>query len=335
MDIRGSKIAVLGGAGLIGSHLVEALTREDVAEILVFDNFMRGRRESLAQAERDPRVKVVEGDFRRPELVRSVLAGKDLAFLLGASWLLECVEHPRQAVENNILGTYNVLEGCRDAKIRRLVFSSSASVYGNALSVPMTEEHPFNNRTLYGATKIAGEQLCRAFAEMYKLNYVGLRYMNVYGPRQDYRGAYVAVIMKILDRIDQGLAPLVYGDGSQSYDFVYVEDVAQANLCALKADVTDEFFNVGTGVRTTILEITETLLELTKCGLRPQFAPEGQTFVTHRIGSTEKAERLLGFKATTPLREGLARLIEWRRGAIARETAPAGVAGAAAGAGRG
>lgn len=317
MDIRGGRIAVIGGAGLIGSHIVEALTREDVAEILVFDNFMRGRRASLALAERDPRVKVIEGDLRRMDDLRGALAGKDFAFHLAASWLLECVERPREAVENNMLGTYNVLEACRDAKIRRLVFSSSASVYGNALAVPMTEEHPFNNRTLYGATKIAGEQLCRAFHEMYRLNYIGLRYMNVYGPRQDYRGAYVAVIMKILDRIDQGQPPLVYGDGSQSYDFVYVEDTARANVCALKADVVDEFFNVGMGTRTTILEITKLLLDLTGSPLQPKFEPQGQTFVTHRIGSTEKAERLLGFRATVPLRDGLRRLIDWRRKEIA------------------
>jgi len=200
----------------------------------------------------------------------------------------------------------------RKNKIKKLVFSSSASVYGNAVEIPMTEEHPFNNRTFYGATKIAGEQMCRAFYERYRLNYVGLRYMNVYGPRQDYKGAYVAVIMKILDRIDQNLPPIIYGDGSQSYDFIYVEDVARANICALKGNTIDSFYNVGSGVKTTIKEICELLLELTGSNLKIQYEPEGQTFVTHRIGSTGKAEKELGFKALTPLREGLKKLIAWR-----------------------
>lgn len=177
----------------------------------------------------------------------------------------------------------------------------------------MTEDHSYNNRTFYGATKIAGEHMCRAFYERYGLNYVGLRYMNIYGPRQDYKGAYVAVIMKILDRIDQGLPPIIYGDGSQSYDFIYVQDAACCNVLALKSDVTDSFYNVGAGIKTTIKEICELILDITGANLEIQYEPQGQTFVTHRIGSTEKAERELGFKATTPLREGLAKLIEWRK----------------------
>jgi UDP-glucose 4-epimerase len=177
----------------------------------------------------------------------------------------------------------------------------------------MTEEHPFNNRTFYGATKIAGEQMCRAFYERYGLNYIGLRYMNVYGPRQDYKGAYVAVIMKILDRIEAGLPPIIYGDGSQSYDFIYVKDAARANICALKSKYTDEFYNIGTGKGTTIKEMCKLLLELTNSKLNIKYEKEGKTFVTHRIGSTEKAGKEIGFVAKTPLREGLKELIVWRR----------------------
>jgi UDP-glucose 4-epimerase len=176
----------------------------------------------------------------------------------------------------------------------------------------MSEDHPFNNRTFYGATKVAGEQMCRAFYERYGLSYVGLRYMNVYGPRQDYRGAYTSVIMKILDRIDAGQPPIVYGDGSQTYDFIDVIDAARANVCAVKADVTDDFYNVGSGVGTTIREIAELLLDITGSDLGIKFEPAGQTFVTKRIGSTEKAKRELGFEATSNLRSGLMRLIEWR-----------------------
>jgi UDP-glucose 4-epimerase len=194
-----------------------------------------------------------------------------------------------------------------------LVYSSSASVYGDALEIPMTEDHPFNNKTFYGATKVAGEQMCRAFHHRYGLNYVGLRYMNVYGPRQDYKGAYIAVIMKILDRLEQGLPPIVYGDGFQAYDFIYVSDCASANLCAAKAKTFDTFYNVGRGVQTTIKELAELILEITGSNLRIQYEPSGQTFVTNRIGSTEKARRDLGFESQVDLREGIERLIEWRR----------------------
>ena len=314
MDISNSRVLVIGGAGLIGSHIVELLTKENVKEIIVYDNFCRGTKENLEKTLQDTRVKIFEigGDITRSDILNSAMEGTDYVFHLAALWLLQCYEFPRSAFEVNMGGTFNVLESCVKNKIKKLVFSSSASVYGNAVEIPMTEEHPFNNRTFYGATKIAGEQMCRAFYERYRLNYVGLRYMNVYGPRQDYKGAYVAVIMKILDRIDQNLPPIIYGDGSQSYDFIYVEDVARANICALKGNTIDSFYNVGSGVKTTIKEICELLLELTGSNLKIQYEPEGQTFVTHRIGSTGKAEKELGFKALTPLREGLKKLIAWR-----------------------
>lgn len=313
MNLEGSKVAVIGGAGLIGSHLLDQLRQEEVSEIRVFDNFYRGSRENLQESLQDSRVRLMEGDISNLEELKAALQGADYVFHLAAAWLLECLEKPRFAVDVNIIGTFNVLELCRDLGIKRLVFSSSASVYGNAVAVPMTEEHPFNNRTLYGATKIAGEQLCRAFREMYGLNYVGLRYMNVYGPRQDYKSAYTVVIMKILDRLDQGLPPLIFGDGAQSYDFIYVEDAAAANICALKAEAQDEFYNVGMGVKTSINELTHLILEITRSPLKPQYEPQGTTFVTHRVGSTEKAARDLGFQAQTGLREGLEKLISWRR----------------------
>jgi UDP-glucose 4-epimerase len=177
----------------------------------------------------------------------------------------------------------------------------------------MTEDHPFNNRTMYGATKIAGEQFFRAFYEQHKLNYVGLRYMNVYGPRMDYKGAYVSVVMKVLDRLDEGQAPVIFGDGSQAYDFVHVSDVARANVLALKSDATDECFNVGKGVKTTINELVTILLELTGSRLKPEYKPQEQSFVTERLGSTERAEEKLGFRAKVDLREGLKSVVEWRK----------------------
>lgn len=314
MDIRGKKILVIGGAGLIGSHVVEELLGEDVGEVVVYDNFCRGTRENLADALEDPRALIFDigGDILQTDILSSAMKGCDGVVHLAALWLLQCYEYPRAAFDVNIRGTFNVLEACRDNAVQRLVYSSSASVYGDAVDIPMTEEHPFNNRTFYGATKIAGEAMCRAFNDRYGLPYVGLRYMNVYGARQDYKGTYIAVIMKILDRIDQGLPPIVYGDGSQSYDFIYVSDVARANVCALKSDASDRFYNIGSGIKTSIKEVCELLLELTGSDLQIHYEPAGKTFVTNRIGSTEKAEHDLGFRSSIELREGLMKLIEWR-----------------------
>lgn len=314
-EIKDSRILVIGGAGFIGSHVVDELTGEDVKEIVIYDNFCRGTIDNLRSALRDPRVKVYEvgGDISQTDILDSAMKGVDYVIHLAALWLLQCYEYPRVAFDVNIRGTFNVLEACVNNKIKKLIYSSSASVYGDAVEIPMTEKHPYNNKTFYGATKIAGEQMCRAFYHRYGQNYVGLRYMNVYGPRQDYRGVYVAVIMKILDRIDQGLSPVVYGDGSQAYDFIYVKDCAEANLCAVKSDCTDVFYNVGGGIKTTIKELTESILEITHSNFKIQYEQEGMTFVKNRVGCTQKAEAEIGFKAQVGLREGLEKLIEWRK----------------------
>jgi UDP-glucose 4-epimerase len=313
MSLARSRILVIGGAGFIGSHIVDQLIDENPAEIRILDNLVRGTRTNLAGALTCNKVKLIQGTITDRETLRQAVEETDYVFHLAALWLGECVSAPRSAVEVNVVGTYNVVEACRDAGVKRVVFSSSASVYGNALTVPMTEEHPFNNRTFYGATKVAGEQFFRAFNDMHKLNYVGLRYMNVYGPRMDYKGTYVSVIMKVLDKIEQGQAPQIHGDGSQAYDFVHVEDVARANILALKAKVSDEFFNVGKGTKTTINELVDKLLRLTGSSLRPEYHPQEHIFVTHRLGSTEKAEKLLGFQASIPLDEGLASVVRWRQ----------------------
>ena len=311
--IDNTRILVIGGAGFVGSHIVDQLLAEPIAEIVVLDNFVRGTRENIEDAARDERVRIVDGSVTDVELLRDLMSESDYVFHLAALWLHECVHEPRSAIDVNVVGTWNVVEAARATGVKRVVYSSSASVYGNALESPMTEEHPFNNRTLYGATKIAGEQFFRAFNEQHGLDYVGLRYMNIYGPRMDYKGTYVSVIMKVLDRIEAGEAPVIFGDGSQAYDFVHVADVARANILALKSDATDEFFNIGMGVRTTIGELVELLLKLTDSELEPEYRPEEQSFVTERVGSTEKAERLLGFRASVPLEEGLASVIAWRR----------------------
>lgn len=314
MDLSGKSITVIGGAGFIGSHLVDQLLQHEPREVRVLDNLKRGVRTSLEHALLDPRVRLVEGSITDLDAVRQVVTAADGVFLLAALWLDECLNDPRSAVDVNIVGTFNVIEACTAANVSRLVYSSSASVYGNPLEMPMTEEHPFNNRTFYGATKIAGEQMLRAFNEVHGLDYVGLRYMNVYGPRMDDKGTYVSVIVKVLERLGQGLRPQIYGDGSQSYDFVHVRDVARANILAMQSDVTDEFLNVGAGTRTTISELVGKILTITGSDEEPEFHSQGRTFVTHRIGSTQKARDQIGFAAEISLDEGLHDVVEWWRG---------------------
>jgi UDP-glucose 4-epimerase len=316
MDIRGTKCLVIGGAGLIGSHTIDRLRQEDIGEILVYDNFVRGTSENLAESLRDPRVRVIDigGDICRPDILDAAMKGIDGVFHFAALWLLQCHEFPRAAFDVNVGGTFNVLDACRHHRIKRLVYSSSASVYGDAVEEPMTEDHPFNNRNFYGATKICGEAMARAYHHRYGLDYVGLRYMNVYGPRQDYRGAYIAVIMKMLDAIDRGDSPTIYGDGSEAFDFVAVEDCGTANVCAMKAGTTDRFYNVGTGTRTSLKQLAEMLLVLTGSSAPLRFVPRSEaTLVRNRIGSPKRARQEIGFEAQITLEQGLRNLIAWRR----------------------
>ena len=315
MNLQNSKLVLIGGAGLIGSHTADLLLNEDVKEILIYDNFIRGRVENLEHALKDPRVRIFEagGDILHQDMLEAALEGADGVFHFAALWLLQCHDFPRSAFEVNVRGTFNVMEACIRKGVKRLVYSSSASVYGDALYEPMDEDHPFNNKNFYGATKIAGEAMLRAFHHRYGLNYVGLRYMNVYGPRQDYQGAYITVIMKMLDAIDRGESPTILGDGSEAFDFIAVEDCARANICAMKAETVDRYYNVGTGKRTSLKELAELLLELTACEKPVKYAPRSQaTLVRNRIGCPKRAAAEIGFTATIDLREGLKRLIDWR-----------------------
>ena len=309
----------IGGAGLIGSHTVDRLLQEDVAEVVIFDDFTRGRQSNLAAAMQDPRVSIYPhgGDITHPDILNAAMEGIDGVFHFAALWLLHCWDYPRSALKVNVEGTFNVVEACYQNGVERLVYSSSASVYGDAVTDPMTEDHPHNNNNFYGATKVAGEQIAKSLYHRWKgteqeFDYVGLRYMNVYGSRQDYYGAYIAVIMKILDRLDQGLPPVVYGDGSQAYDFIYVTDCAEANVCAMKAEATDEFYNVGTGIRTSIKELAEMILEVAGSDLEIEYLPGGQTFVQNRIGCPIKAREQIDFDAKVMLREGVEKVIAWR-----------------------
>lgn len=314
MELSGKRFLVIGGAGLIGSHVVDELVKTDAKEIIIYDNFCRGTESNIKEALKDPRVSVfpIGGDILHTDILGKAMEGIDGIFHLAALWLLQCHEYPRSAFEVNIRGTFNVIEAAIANKVKRIVYSSSASVYGNALELPITEDHPYNNDTFYGATKIAGEHMFHSLGKRYGLNWVGLRYMNVYGPRQDYKGAYIAVMHKILDRMESGLAPEIYGDGSQQYDFVHVRDVARANVCAMKSDVVGKNYNVGRGIGTSIKDLTELLIRLKNSDIKPTYKPAGLTFVTNRIGCPKRAEKDLGFKWTVDLEEGMRSLIEWR-----------------------
>lgn len=317
-DLKGARIAVIGGAGFIGSFVVKELMKEPVKEVVIYDNFARGKLENLADVLNDPRCTVFPygGDVRETDVLDKALEGIDYVFHLAAMWLLHCKDFPRTAFDVNIAGTFNVLEACVKHKVKKLVYSSSASVYGDAVELPMTEDHPFNNRNFYGATKIAGEAMCTAFNDRYGLPIVGLRYMNVYGPGQDQHAAYSGVVPIMLNKISANETPVINGDGSQAYDFIYVEDVAKANLCALKSDQVLGYYNVGTEVQTTIKTLCETILELKKSRLKVEYKPyaadDARQLVQNRIGSARKAKEEIGFAYSYSLREGLQRLVDWR-----------------------
>lgn len=318
MNISGKRIMVIGGAGFIGSHVIAELLKTDVEQVLVYDNFTRGKMTNIAPYMNDPRCVIYPngGDIRDVDVLDHAMKGVHGVIHLAAMWLLHCKDFPRTAFHVNIEGTFNVLEACVKNKVERLVFSSSASVYGDAVEVPMTENHPFNNRNFYGAAKIAGEAMCRAFFDRFGVSYAGLRYMNVYGPHQDQTAAYTGVVPIMLNKIDAGEAPVINGDGTQAYDFIYVEDAAKCNVRALQSDVTDEFYNVGTGVQTSIRDLCNLILELKSSELqvtyKPYSAEDARRLVQNRIGCPKKAEKDLGFRYSYELREGLLKLISWR-----------------------
>ena len=318
MELKNTKTLVIGGAGFIGSFVVSELLKSDVGKVIIYDNFARGKSSNISESLENPRCEIYPngGDVRDTDTLNDAMKGCDAVVHLAAMWLLDCKDFPRTAFHVNIEGTFNVLEACVKNNIKRLVYSSSASVYGDAAEVPMTEHHPFNNQNFYGATKIAGEAMCRAYYDRYGLSYVGLRYMNVYGPHQDQTAAYTGVIPVMLNKIDANEAPTINGDGTQAYDFIDVEDVARCNVLALKAESVDENYNVGTGVQTTIKELCDTILDLKQSDLKVTYNPysedDARRLVQNRIGCPKKASADLDFSYKYDLRTGLQRLIDWR-----------------------
>ncbi|MFN8331480.1 MAG: NAD-dependent epimerase/dehydratase family protein [Saprospiraceae bacterium] len=319
MELKGSKCLVVGGAGFIGSFVVAELLKELVEKVVVYDNLVRGKKEYLKTSLMDPRCTFFEvgGDIRDIDILNDAVKGMDYVFCLAAMWLLHCKDYPRTAFEVNIAGTFNILAACVKNNVKKLVWSSSASVYGDAVEIPMTEAHPYMNKNFYGATKIAGEAMATAFNDRYGLKVIGLRYMNVYGPHQDQTAAYTGVIPIMLNKIDANEPPVINGDGSQAYDFIYVEDVARFNVLAMRSDIDFGFYNVGTEVQTSIKSLCDLILELRnsplKVNYKPYSADDARALVKNRIGSNEKAKRELGFEPKYTLREGLLQLIEWRK----------------------
>ncbi|HMW38528.1 MAG: NAD-dependent epimerase/dehydratase family protein [Saprospiraceae bacterium] len=319
MELKGSKCLVVGGAGFIGSFVVAELLKEPVEKVVVYDNLVRGKKEYLKTSLMDPRCTFFEvgGDIRDIDILNDAVKGMDYVFCLAAMWLLHCKDYPRTAFEVNVAGTFNILEACVKNNVKKLVWSSSASVYGDAVEIPMTEAHPYMNKNFYGATKIAGEAMATAFNDRYGLKVIGLRYMNVYGPHQDQTAAYTGVIPIMLNKIDANEPPVINGDGSQAYDFIYVEDVARFNVLAMRSDIDFGFYNVGTEVQTSIKSLCDLILELRnsplKVNYKPYSADDARALVKNRIGSNEKAKRELGFEPKYTLREGLLQLIEWRK----------------------
>lgn len=314
MQIEGASILVTGGAGLIGSTTIDHLLRDHAPQrIVVFDNMVRGSRTNLEAALRDRRVEFVQGDVRDPAAVTRAMQGIDAVFHFAALRITACAADPREAMEVMGTGSFNVVEAARHAGVMKVVAASSASIYGLAETFPTAESHhPYHDETLYGASKIFLEGLLRSYRAMFGLPYVALRYFNVYGPRMDLHGKYTEVLVRWMERIAAGESPLILGDGRQSMDFVYIDDIARANVLALASDVSGEVFNVASGVETSLAELAAALLEVMGSGLQPTHGPERSVNpVARRLADTRKAERLLGFRAEVGLDEGLARLVRW------------------------
>jgi UDP-glucose 4-epimerase len=322
-SLSGATVLVTGGAGLIGSHIVDRLVDEGAGEIRVMDNLVRGQRANLADAEARRPITFLEGDVRDRSAVARAVRGCDYVFHQAAIRITLCAERPREAVDVLVLGTFNVFEAAVEANVRKVVYASSASVYGSADVFPTDERHhPYNNRTLYGAAKQMNEGIARSFHDIYGLPSVGLRYFNVYGPRRDVTGAYTEVFIRWLDCVDRNIPPQIHGDGSATMDFIYVEDIAHANILALKSDRVDDVYNVASGTETSLIQLWQAIQGVTGADrLVPVFLPPRKVNpVPRRLADVRRARDELGFKAHITLDEGLRRFACWARSA--RQAAP-------------
>jgi UDP-glucose 4-epimerase len=331
--LHGARALITGGAGLVGSHVADILASAGASEIVILDNLSRGRIDNLEGARARGRVTLIDGDIRDRGLLARAFEGVDVLFHLAAIRITQCAEEPRLALEVLVDGTFNVLEAAAAAYVPKVVAASSASIYGMAEQFPTPEDHhPYNNRTLYGAAKAFNEGLLASFGDMYGLDYVALRYFNVYGPRMDTHGAYTEVLIRWMERIDHGLPPVIYGDGRQTMDFVYVEDVARANVLAALSPTTGEVFNVASGVETSLNDLAKALLTAMEADLTVEYGPERNVnAVSRRLADPSRARARLGFETQVDLDEGLRRLVAWWRTQPDRFVLPAAGEGRAGG----
>ncbi|MDD2708691.1 MAG: SDR family NAD(P)-dependent oxidoreductase [Verrucomicrobiae bacterium] len=314
-ELRDSTVLVTGGAGTVGSHIVDALIAENVRKIIVFDNFASGKMNNLREAmsRKEIQMEVVSADVRSRDDLDESLQGVDYVFHEASVLLLESMKKPQKAIDVNIQGTFNVFQSALKAGVKKIVWASSASVFGEPVRLPVDEDHPFNNKTFYGATKAACEMIATSLNFTSGLKHVGLRYYNIFGPRQGIRGAYAQIIPRWCERIEKNEPIVIFADGSQSMDLIYVKDIARANICALKSDCVNDFFNIGTGVETTVKQLAHHLLEITGCKLPPVYEPHDVNLVKRRQCSTRLAREKIGFSAQTSIREGLAEYWQWRQ----------------------
>ena len=315
-DLSGSRILITGGAGFVGSHIIDQLLQRGVEEIVVLDNMLRGRPGNIAEPLQSGRVTLIEGDIRDLPLVERLVASTDYCLHMAATRITRCAEHPREALEVMFDGAFNVFNACAEHKTRKIVAASSASIYGMADEFPTSERaHPYNNITMYGAGKLANEGMLRAFYHTHQLNYAAMRFFNVYGPRMDTHGRYTEVLIRWYHLIRDGKAPLIFGDGSQTMDFVHVSDVARACIQALAHEATDEVFNVACGVETSLVDLCQTLLDVMGSEIQPEFRPlpseRKAVEVLRRLADTRKAKALIDFEAAIDLRAGLVDLVAW------------------------
>lgn len=312
-ELRGARVLVTGGAGTIGSTIVDQLLEAGVGHIDVLDNLVRGRRANLDDALASGRVSLVDGDIRDRDLVHDVTRDKDIVFHQAAIRITQCAEEPRLALEVLVDGTFNVLEAAVEASVDKVIAASSASVYGMAEEFPTTERHHHhNNDTFYGAAKSFNEGMLRSFRAMHGLDYVLLRYFNVYGPRMDVHGVYTEVLVRWMERIADGRPPLIFGDGRQTMDFVFTTDIARANLLAAASDLREGVYNIASGSETSLLDLATTLLHAMDSDLSVEHGPEREVNgVARRLADTSAARTDLGFEAIVELEDGLRQLVAW------------------------